>query len=251
MHVHALYRYPVKGMTPEPLDGAVLAAGETVPGDRAFAVENGPSGFDPAAPAWQPKTKFLCWMKNPKLARVDARWDPAARRLALAAAGFGAVSGDPGAAPDRNTLEDWLAAFMAEAQEGPLRLLAAPGHTFSDCGAKVLSLINLASLADLAEGRSITLDPLRFRANLYMAGVEPWAETDWIGRTLSVGPARLKVVRPIKRCLATHVNPTRGVRDVDTLGLLRTRRNDLHCGVYAEVVAPGEVRRGSAIGVMA
>jgi uncharacterized protein YcbX len=250
MHVHALYRYPVKGMTPEPLDGTVLAPGETVPGDRAFAVENGPSGFDPAAPAWQPKTKFLCWMKNPKLARVDARYDPAARVLALSAEGFGAAAGDPAEAAGRSALEAWLAGFMAEEQEGPLRLLAAPGHSFSDSGAKVVSLINLSSLADLAEGRDLALEPLRFRANLYMEGVAPWAEAGWIGHTLAVGTARLKVVRPIRRCLATHVNPARGVRDVDTLGLLRARRNDLYCGVYAEVTAPGEVRPGAAVSVV-
>lgn len=49
--VATLWRYPLKGFSPEALDGVDLEAGETIPFDRAFAIENGPSGFDPAAPA--------------------------------------------------------------------------------------------------------------------------------------------------------------------------------------------------------
>jgi len=51
--IQAIYRYPIKGLTPEPL-AAALRPGQTVPGDRIYAIENGPSGFDPAAPAHLP-----------------------------------------------------------------------------------------------------------------------------------------------------------------------------------------------------
>ena len=54
--IHAIYRYPVKGLTPEPLPRTRLAAGETVPVDRLYAIENGPSGFDPAAPGTSPSS---------------------------------------------------------------------------------------------------------------------------------------------------------------------------------------------------
>ena len=37
-------------ISPEPLERATLTAGQTIPGDRLYAIENGPSGFDPAAP---------------------------------------------------------------------------------------------------------------------------------------------------------------------------------------------------------
>jgi uncharacterized protein YcbX len=250
MQVHALYRYPVKGMTPERLDAADLGVGATVPGDRAFAVENGPSGFDAAEPTWQPKTRFLCWMKNPRLARVEARYDPAGGVLALAAEGFEPVSGALDTAAGRDALERWLGTFMGEEQEGPLRVLAAPGHTFSDCGANVLSLINMASVADLGAGLDRPFDPLRFRGNLYMDGLAPWAESTWLGQTITVGAdVRLRVVKRIKRCLATHVDPDRGVRDVETLRLLREQRGDAFCGVYAEVIAAGTVRPGDAMTV--
>ena len=57
-HIAALYRHPVKGFTPERLSHAELTAGGPFPCDRLYAVENGPSGFDPCAPGLIPKQKF-------------------------------------------------------------------------------------------------------------------------------------------------------------------------------------------------
>jgi hypothetical protein len=45
-----IYRYPVKSLTPEPLLQVRLSAGQTLPADRSFAIENGPIGFDQPTP---------------------------------------------------------------------------------------------------------------------------------------------------------------------------------------------------------
>src|SRR3712207_4495685 len=73
--IASLQRYPVKGLSPEPLDQAVLTKGGYFPGDRLFAVENGPAGFDPANPEHQPKIKFLMLMRNESLARLRTRYE--------------------------------------------------------------------------------------------------------------------------------------------------------------------------------
>lgn len=250
MHVQLLYRYPIKGLTPERLGRVELAAGETMPGDRTYAVENGPSGFDAAAPAFQPKTKFLCWMKNPRLAQIEARLDGRGV-LFLRAEGHGQTIARLDAPDGREAAEAWLTRFMGEEAEGPLRLLAAPGHTFADSGRKVLSFINLGSLAGLAAIEGRALDPRRFRGNLYFDGGDEWTEADWVGRMLAVGEAaRFRVVKTIRRCLATHVDPDRGVRDIETLALLRQQRGNLDCGVYCEVVAAGEVKEGDELRIL-
>ena len=71
--IQGIYRYPVKGLSPEPLPRTQLAVGATVPCDRLYAIENGPSGFDPAAPAYFPKQRFLMLMRNERLARAAHR----------------------------------------------------------------------------------------------------------------------------------------------------------------------------------
>lgn len=81
--IRFLYRYPVKGLTGERLKAVELAPRQTFPMDRAYALENGPSGFDPAAPAWLPKTQFLCWMRNARLAALDTLFDDASQTLTI------------------------------------------------------------------------------------------------------------------------------------------------------------------------
>ena len=71
--ITGLYRYPVKGLTPEPLQAVDLSPGQTLPSDRRYAIENGPSGFDPAAPAWLSKVHFLMLQRDEWLAALQAR----------------------------------------------------------------------------------------------------------------------------------------------------------------------------------
>ncbi len=76
-HAAAIFRHPIKGFTPEALPSVQLAPGEGFPFDRLYAVENGPSGFDPAEPAFVPKQKFTVLAQIPKVRR---RADPLRRR---------------------------------------------------------------------------------------------------------------------------------------------------------------------------
>src|SRR5215475_9031365 len=99
-----IYRYPVKGLSAELLERASLTAGQTIPGDRQYAVENGPIGFDPAAPAYFPKSRFLMLMRNERLARLDARFDEATDTLELRD-GDETVRGDLGTPEGRQRIE--------------------------------------------------------------------------------------------------------------------------------------------------
>jgi uncharacterized protein YcbX len=54
--IQSIYRFPVKGLSPEQLPSVSLRKGQPLPNDRRYAIENGPSGFDPADPKYFPKT---------------------------------------------------------------------------------------------------------------------------------------------------------------------------------------------------
>ena len=93
--ITALYRYPVKGLSAQPLTDAQLTAGQHFPGDRLFAIENGPSGFDPANPEHQPKQKFLVLARQAALAKLKTRYDDASHTLAIVADDVEVARGDP------------------------------------------------------------------------------------------------------------------------------------------------------------
>ncbi len=227
-HVAAIFRHPVKGFTPEPLDAVQLAPGEGFPHDRIWAVENGPCGFDPAAPAFVPKQKFTVLAHIAKVAAARTRYDPETGMLQATA---------PGAAE-----------FAGRLAEGPLRVLEAPdAHRFTDHPLGQVSIVNLASVRDLGQRMGVELDPLRFRANLYVEGWPAWAENGWTGKRLMLGWARAEVFKPIVRCAATHVDPTSAERDLDVTKALFDNYGHLHCGLYVRVTSAGAVGLGDAV----
>src|SRR6266700_4139084 len=206
--IRAIYRYPVKGLSAESLPGAVLAPGETLAGDRRYAIENGPSGFDPAAAAYLPKQRFLMLMKNERLARLDTRFEDATQALVIRENGEVTARGDMCTPAGRAAIEGFFAGFCADELRGPPKILAAPGHSFSDVARKVVSIINLASVAAIEGMVGRPVDPLRFRGNLYVEGWPAWGEFDMLGREIAIGArARAKVVKRIVRCAATNVEP--------------------------------------------
>lgn len=253
MRLAALYRYPVKGLSPEPLEAANLQVDGYFPGDRLFALENGPSGFDPAAPEHQPKIKFLMLMKNASLAGLKTRYDAETTALTIAQDGREVARGELRSAQGRGAIEDFLCGFLSSEIRGAVRLLAAPdGFRFTDSKSGFVSLVNLASVAAIGEAqkKKAAIDPLRFRANLYIEDMAPWAEAALVGRTLSIGGARLEILKMTDRCAATGVEPGTGRRDMDLVQTLRQAFGHIDCGVYARVTQGGRIAAGDAIRVV-
>jgi uncharacterized protein YcbX len=245
--IQSIFRYPVKGLSPQALPRTALAAGGTLPGDRQYAIENGPVGFDPAHPAYFPKQRFLMLMRNERLAALKTDYDEATHTLAVHHEGQEAVRGDLRTADGRAAVEAFMAAFCAGELNGPPKVLCGEGHSFSDVAKKVVSIINLASLAAVEAAVGRPIDPLRFRANLYVTGWPAWREFELMGHELDAGHARLKVVKRIVRCAATNVDPTTGVRDMTIPQTLMQAFDHMDCGVYAEVVEGGEIAVGDTL----
>jgi uncharacterized protein YcbX len=250
--IRTIYRYPVKGLSAEPLSGTTLSPGATVAGDRCYAIENGPSGFDPATPRYLPKQRFLMLMKNERLGRLDTRFDDAAQMLAIRENGAEVARGDLRTPEGRIAIEGFFATFCADELRGPPKVLVAAGHSFSDVARKVVSIINLASVAAVENMVGRPVDPLRFRGNLYVDGWPAWGEFDLLGQEIAIGPhARARVVKRIARCAATNVEPGAGIRDLDIPSTLLRHLGHADCGVYAEVTAGGAIARGDAVGLPA
>jgi uncharacterized protein YcbX len=243
----SIYRYPVKGLSPESLPAVGLEVGQTLPADRKYAIENGPSGFDPAAPAYLPKTRFLMLMRNERLATLDTHYDDASHVLTIRGEGRKLARGDLATKEGRLAIEAFFRRFMPKELNGAPKVLEADGHSFSDVSAKVVSIINLASVAAIETMVGQPVHPLRFRANLYVEGWPAWSELDWVGQQIAIGDARVKVTKRIMRCAATNVDPEIGIRDLQIPATLMRTFQHADCGIYARVIEGGAIRPGDAI----
>ncbi len=252
--VTSIYRYPVKGLSPEPLERVTLAPGECLPHDRRFAIAKAASRFDPAQPAWLPKTNFFMLMRDETLAQLRTRFDEQSGFFTIERDGRTLLRARITDAAERATIDAFFAEFLKDAPGNPPRVVEAPGHTFSDAEQKpdsttykYVSLVNLASVGELEKVVRIAVDPLRFRANFYLSGLPAWNELDWAGSEIMAGNARLRVVSPITRCAATSVNPATATRDLNIPAILQKEFGHNIMGVYAEVVGGGEVAGGDGV----
>jgi len=246
--IQAIYRYPVKGLSPESLARTQLEVMETLPADRLYAIENGPSGFEPAAPRHQPKQRYLMLMRNERLARLRTRFQDTSHTLTIETEGREAARGDLRTSEGRAAIEAFLAGFCADELRGPPRVLHAPGFSFSDVARKVVSIINLASVTAIEDVVGRPVHPLRFRGNVYVTGWPAWREFDFLGQEITVarGP-RLRVIKRIVRCAATNVDPDTGIRDLSIPDTLMRSFGHADCGVYGEVVEGGEIAVGDEL----
>lgn len=243
----AITRFPVKGLGPDQLETVGLTAGCTLPHDRRWAIENGPGPFDPDSPGHVKKKHFLMLAGQADLARLACRYDAASQTFEVTPGDNRTISvslDDPDTHPP---LFGALEALLGDAVRGPLRIVHAPGQAMTDIPEPHLSIINAASVRHLSDKTAHDLDPLRFRGNLLIDGLAPWSEFDWIGRTLRIGEARLKVQRRIRRCAATSVDLQRGVRNIDVPRALFEHYGHMDCGVYASVETGGRISCGDPV----
>lgn len=244
-----LWRWPVKGLGGEDLNEVAVKAGELFPFDRAFALENGPSDFDPANPQHVAKRQFVCMVHQPTTGRLSATYNETTAQLCITTLDGRTLTVDPG---DPKTLEDLATELVDEGKTGPirgaLRLCKAndttSGHGFTDVPDRWISLQNQASIDWLAQTVGAELDPRRLRANVLVDGWDAFEEEDLIGKTIALGSAEIRVEVPINRCRAIDVNPDTAAQDQELVRALQGGRGKPSLGIYATIKKAGRMAPG-------
>jgi uncharacterized protein len=245
IHVSNIIRYPIKGFNGISLNETSLKAGQAIEFDRRFAFIKEKEKFQPEEPVYLPKNHFLMLLKNPKLVNLRLSmdtddkitlYDPAQKKT------ISAVLNNLG---DIEKLNDFMFSYLKdELDEKPQFVQASPtfqkkGHMFSDIPQQYVSIINSNSVRDFEEKTGLCIDVNRFRGNIILDGLDPWAEFDLLDKTFTLGDVKFKAMEKIGRCGATHVNTVSAERDLNILKLLQNTYSHTQMGIYAEVVGGG------------
>jgi uncharacterized protein YcbX len=258
--VVALYRYPVKGFAPQPMERITVLPGGRVAGDRVlnFRFADAPA----ADTAWCRKYHGVVLANTPGLARLDVRFDAGSRRLCMALDGR-TLADEPLDGEGRRRLAAALTDYVQSLEENPLRghperlplKLVGDGTTprYQDNEAGQVSLHGRASLASAgAAFDDPDIDERRFRHNIVIDGARAWEEQAWIGRPLRVGEVVFETAVPKTRCLAPHANPLTGTRDLQVMQLLVQKfgQQQPTFGIGMLSAAGGEIRLGDAVAIL-
>ena len=224
--VTGLWRYPVKSMAGEAITSADLSwAG--IAGDRRWAFlrpESGSSGFpwhtireNPAMSTYVPR---LLEPGRPDNSAVEVQ----------APGGTTYRITDPG-------LADELGAGV--------RVMRLERGMFD---AMPVSLITTGTVSALCTLAGVPGSELRFRPNLVITPVSgaPYTEDEWVGCSLRIGAAAIRVDRRDTRCVIPNVNPGTGQPDAPVLKAAG-RHHDACAGVYGTTIRPGLIRVGDPV----
>ncbi len=226
-HVVALYRYPLKGFTPEACETLTVLEEGIIAGDRVLGLRF--ADTEARDEAWSRKTGMVALVNTPGLARLQVKFDAEALRLQIS--GGGAVLADEPLNPEgRKRITAALTDYVTQLDENPLshhleRLplrLVGDGFTprYHDDQAGRVTLHGRGSLAALSTALGAEVSELRFRSNIAVDGLGASEEQHWVGRRVRIGAVEFEVVKPKTRCLATHANPKTGERDLPILTTL-------------------------------
>ena len=219
--VAEIWRYPVKSMAGERLE-ACFVADTGLEGDRRWALVDGTPNR-----AGKPLTVREAEVLLTYRARL---------------AGDGALVVTPGG--DSRRLDDRLVAYLAAETSRPLTLREGAGLNHDDSPVLV---VNLATVGAFELSAGVEVDRRRFRANIYIEGLELEEELRWLGRRIRLGDAELEVVSRCERCVVITRDPDTTQASPKLLRVL-TEMSDTCMGVYCRVAKSGMVATGDPCG---
>jgi uncharacterized protein YcbX len=243
-----IWRHPLKSHGREALDKVTMIAGQTMPGDRVWAVAHEASQADGSQ--WEPCQNFTRGSKAPQLMAINARLDDASGQLTLSHPTRPEISFDPENPQDLQRFLDWEKPLTPANRAASARIVRVPGRGMTDTDYPSVSLCNWASHRAVEQALGKEISPLRWRGNIWFDLGEAWAENDFIGKDIRIGEAVFRVREPVVRCLATTANPETGERDADTLKALKDTWGHQNFSVYAEVLSGGDIRLGDSVEVL-
>jgi uncharacterized protein YcbX len=227
MRIAALYRYPVKGFTPEKCE-TLSTLGGRIAGDRVLGVRFANSAI--SGDAWGTKHEFVALVNTPGLARLQLRFDHKTLRLRITS-GTGVLVDEPLVDSGRKRIAAAIEDYVLRLAGNPLsphpdRLplsVVGDGVTprFQDEQGGFVTLHSRESLEAVAAAAGAPgLSEHRFRSNIAIEGLKAWEEHSWAGRKIRLGRVNFEVVSSKGRCLATHANPLTGERDLPIMQTL-------------------------------
>ncbi|WP_375174799.1 MOSC domain-containing protein [Pseudooceanicola sp.] len=242
--VAAIYRHPIKAIGREEVDEVDLIAGQTLPGDRLWAVAHEAAKLTDGE--WNRCMNFIRGASSPKLMAVTVQ--SRGERLLLSHPDRPDIEINP--ATDGPALISWVRPLVEEGRAAPDRLVPSPADRgLTDTPIPSISLASMASHEAVAARADRPFAVHRWRCNIFLDGLRAWEEFDWVGRTLRLGEAEARVEARLDRCMATTVDTDTGERNVPTLEILKDFGHQ-DFAVALVITKGGRLRTGDMVEVL-
>ena len=246
MQIESLWQYPIKGVGGNAIRRTTLSVGQSLPGDRRYALS---AGSLKAAQAddgvWLQKAHFLQLMQTESLAALRCRLD--GDMVTIHGADTDGFEGNLAIPDDRARCQHFIANFLRLSDPSMLRIHQIDKGAFTDQPEPLISIGGSASLAAFAAATHTKIDARRFRLNVIVATTAAFAENQWRGAKLQMGAAVIEIIDDVERCAAINVDPASAIRQPDHLATMRQAFGHSYLGVFGRAITPGTVQCGDKV----
>ena len=249
IEISGICRHPIKSIGAEEITSTIVKRNATMPFDRVWALTHEKTKFNFSHPDWVPCSSFIRVSIAPKLMAITASVDESNSLIELFHPELPSLKIKIESPQFSEKIVDWVSSLCPENGPQSFKICKVPNRGMTDTDYPSISLLSFSSLDLLSRKAGLNLDMHRFRGNLWMRNSIPFEEFNWVGSNIKIGEVELEVIEPIERCNATKTNPQNGIRDVDTLQILRDNFQHQNFGVYCKVLSDGEIKLGDRVKV--
>ncbi len=243
-----IFRHPIKAHGVEQISAASVTQGQGLPWDRVWAVAHEASKLN--GTGWSRCVNFTRAAKAPKVHAITSTLDEASGTLTLSHPDRKDFTFQPDDDRQLTGFLAWVKPLVPADRAQSTHIIRASEQAMTDTDFPSISLNNQASRRALSHHVGTELSMERFRGNLWVDGLAPFEEHEWVGKTIAIGTAIFEGVDVIERCLATTVNTATGNRDADTLGTLEAQYGHRDFGLAMRVIESGDIKVGDEVSLV-
>ena len=250
---------PVKSVSFQSIEKCKIKKNIGIIGDRIFAfakdLDTEQAKLFEKSPAerkgkWN---KILTLKNSPALNKYNFVFED--EKLTLSLKDKEILSIDNNQSDERETLSNKISELESSLKQ-PITLMKNDDFPFFDTSiskkvdfVNSISLLNIQSISDFEKKVDKKIETSIFRGNIYVDGVEPWREREWIGKIIKINNVSFKVEKNIPRCVAINLKPQSDDNSFNLLQLLKKTYNHFEMGIYLTPLDDGEINTGDTINI--
>ncbi len=247
-HLTDIFRHPIKAHGVERITTSPVAVNECLPWDRVWAVAHEKAKL--AGTNWISCHNFTRAARTATVHAITSTLDTTTGTVTLSHPDRKDFTFQPDDDRQLTGFLAWMRPLMVDAWAQSTHIVRAGSQAMTDTDFPSISLNNQASRRALSQHVGQDLEMQRFRGNLWVDGLAPFEDHEWVGKTVRIGTAEFEGVEPIERCAATMVNTRTGQRDAATLDTLEARYGHKDFGIFLRCTKPGQIAVNDQVTVL-
>ena len=231
--IENLFYSPVKSISFEESESLNVLTGRGIEGDRIFALVQNLDSNSIKNLIEDPKSRklnnFVTLKNYPELNQYNFTY--AKDKLILKKQDEIIITINPFFENEKILLCDKINQIIQKDKKLDL-LMDEKNPFFDTMPNNTISLINKKSISDFSNKISTNIEFERFRANIYIDGLDAWKDRDWIGKTININNIKFFVSDEISRCSATNLKPSTDIVTINLPNQLKKTYDHINMGLY-------------------